>query len=407
MTFITTIISAITLPFIGSILDQLNLVKTCLLFSEYAGILFTFAILSLKIMPSSVQVSMFQVFYIFGMFFLRVGVMNNNAILAYFPADRRVSLSLLSNFTGFSVNFAGLLALTFLPPDFLNPIQWVGIFSAIVLLVSPLTFWQPNLLAPPPSIYPAPAPSGRSENSGELERERLVNEERSPRSSPPFRTVLYLSFMRIVNTLKLVPSDSQHRAAFLFLFAYLFFCAASATFTVFLSTFFLKIYSLSFQEEAALNLYFKISMLCGILIGFLYERVTKGRVSDYLTLSFHNVLFIAGNLGLYLVIYFGQSRDLAYMSSFLIGGTYGWNVSISRGMMSKLIPKGKSSEFMALYSTFTYVGIALVSFIYRELISNGINANVLPLMLAACVLPSYIFLILVYREQKSRQEQQQ
>eukprot|EP01112_Ceratiomyxa_fruticulosa_P012272 TRINITY_DN3389_c0_g1_i6.p1 TRINITY_DN3389_c0_g1~~TRINITY_DN3389_c0_g1_i6.p1 ORF type:complete len:466 (+),score=54.39 TRINITY_DN3389_c0_g1_i6:182-1579(+) len=373
MSFITTLVSAISLPFIGSILDQLEIVKACLIVCQFLGIIVTFGFVFMDKIPQGLQVTMIQLFYIVGMFFLRTSVMNNNALLACFPAENRVRLSLVSNFIGFSVNFAGLLTLTFLVSKGLPLTIWVGIILLVAVAASPFTLFHPTL---PPVVE-----DGLVKKKGVIE-------------------VTKLSVLRIVDTLKRVPHDREYRCAMLFLLAYLFYCAAGAAFTIFLSTFYLKAYSLSLTEETSLNLYFKISMLVGTLIGYLYERFTQGKVSDYITLIFHNILYIGGNVSLYIVVMLNFGRTWAYMSAFLIGGVYAWNMSLSRGMMSRLIPQGKTSEFMALYSTFTYVGIAVVSLVYKEVVQGGYSPNTLPLILAVFVAPSFIFLALVRYEKQ-------
>jgi len=86
--FISTLASAILLPLIGSVVDQLNLLKPCLIFSQYIGLFVTLLLFFFDKVPESLKtlhLVLNEIVFIIAMFFLRIAVMNNNAMLSIFP----------------------------------------------------------------------------------------------------------------------------------------------------------------------------------------------------------------------------------------------------------------------------------------------------------------------------------
>lgn len=87
---VTTLLSAIALPTYGSLVDCLNWIKPSLITTQYVGILATGALFFLGKLPSSgdwakAHLYINEALYVVAMFFLRVAVMNNNALLPCFP----------------------------------------------------------------------------------------------------------------------------------------------------------------------------------------------------------------------------------------------------------------------------------------------------------------------------------
>ena len=86
--FITTLASAFALPMIGSLVDQFSLVKVSLLVSQYIGIIATLCLFFLDKLPQHLTVLHLvcnEAVFVIAMFFLRIAVMNNNAMLSTFP----------------------------------------------------------------------------------------------------------------------------------------------------------------------------------------------------------------------------------------------------------------------------------------------------------------------------------
>jgi hypothetical protein len=87
---VTTLASAVALPTYGSLVDCLNWIKPSLIVTQYVGILATAALFFLGKLPSNgdwpkAHLYINELLYVVAMFFLRVAVMNNNALLPCFP----------------------------------------------------------------------------------------------------------------------------------------------------------------------------------------------------------------------------------------------------------------------------------------------------------------------------------
>lgn len=148
---ITTIIAAIVLPPLGSLLDKLSLIKHCMILSAYLGIFCTLLLFPLDWIPSKFRtwhLYINEALYVFGLFFLRVAVMNNNALLPSFPKKFRIfqifsffltnfliflknrhmiGLSLNGNLMGFACNLVGLFIMVNYPTKFFFKNHFLGI----------------------------------------------------------------------------------------------------------------------------------------------------------------------------------------------------------------------------------------------------------------------------------------
>jgi len=66
---------------------------------------------------------------------------------------------------------------------------------------------------------------------------------------------------------------------------------------------------------------------------------------------------------MYLMILMGFKYSMVLVIPLIIGMLYSWNMSVARGLMSKLIPQSKKCIFKGFYSSATYIGAAKISFI--------------------------------------------
>jgi MFS-type transporter involved in bile tolerance (Atg22 family) len=122
------------------------------MFTFSIGIICTLLIFFIEIFLSkTLQLYFNLAFYIITLFFIRISVMNNNAILPVFPKRNIVFLSLLSNFGGFTINVIGLLILVifgnYIPEILLNITReswWLLIFTVFTLILSILSLFSPS-----------------------------------------------------------------------------------------------------------------------------------------------------------------------------------------------------------------------------------------------------------------------
>jgi len=84
----------------------------------------------------------------------------------------------------------------------------------------------------------------------------------------------------------------------------------------------------------------------------------------------------------------------------IIGLLYSWNLSVSRAVISKLLPQDKKCEFMGLYSTFTYLGISIVSLLNSMLRTADLPSHILLLILFIWIIPAYLFLLILQQSTK-------
>jgi len=361
----TTLFSALLLPIIGSIADQRGATKSCLVVCQFMGIAVTYGFMFLTDIPSGLQVLWAEFLYILAMFLLRTAILGNNSQISCFPVKYRTLLSLSNNLAGFVVNLGGLLALRYakLPSSsrWTPELCWLGIFSILVTIVSPLVFFGPS-------------PQGCCK----------------PEERPSVFTATKRSFLAVVKTLRDLVTLNAYKGIMYFLFSYVFFSAAGSMFTLFISTFFISVYSLDTPEEVLLNLYYKIAMITGTAFGMVLNRFVK--VGEVTLLVIQTAIFCFSGVAMYITVIADAHILYAYSWAMLIGANYAWSSGVSRGLMAKLIPPGKVTELMALYSTATYIPITVVSSVYSASLKAGLHANVLPLLLSIFVLPAFVLL---------------
>jgi len=136
-------------------------------------------------------------------------------------------------------------------------------------------------------------------------------------------------------------------------------------------------------------------MVVGVFAGIIFEKLIK--MNDLLLLAIHNAIFGLLLMGTFFAVTFGAPYIVVLLLVLLIGLMYAWNTSVARGCISKLIPKEKASEFMGYYSTFTYLGISVVSGIDTILHYFHLPYQALLIVLFVWLLPAYLFLILLHR----------
>lgn len=364
--FITTLLSAVILPILGGFVDQAKTIKWSLIIAQYLGIICTLGLFFIEFIPVKVLLLILNLtFYIFAMFFLRVSVMNNNALLPCFPNESITTLSLSSNFLGFTTNCVGLVILVFFGNKIAD--NWIGIsrenwwlviFTSFCLFVSMFVFLSP---------------SGKSK----------IGEEEIPIETYNILTLIKKTFFSLVETFK------GYKKCWIYLLSYFFFSTTGTIITIYIVPLFIEIYKLSLDQVSLLNLYYKIAMVIGIFIGFLFDQF---HIDDITMLNIHNVLFQISVFILFLAIQFKMKYQVVLLIPLFIGCLYSWNISIARGYMSKIIPPEKKCEFMGFYSTFTYLGISIISIVNLILRQIQLPAHSLLIVVFIFTIPSYIFL---------------
>jgi MFS-type transporter involved in bile tolerance (Atg22 family) len=347
------------------------------------GIVCTLGLFVLDWLPESVatlHLVMNQGLFIVAMMFLRISVMNNNALLSSFPKSKITALSLTGNLLGFSVNLVGLLVLALIPSTFI-PERVIGVtrenwlllmYTGITIVVSLLTWYSPTGA------------------NNKVEEERL-----------PMREVLKNTIASMISTITRAKEDTQYFQCWIYLFAYLFFSTAGTVVTIFLAPLFIAIYDLHLQDEVLLNLYYKIAMVIGVFLGMFLDRCF--RLNELLTLTVQNIVFGVLLIITFFCVQFQAPYLLVLFLVLFMGLLYAWNASVARGCFSKLIPKEKACEFMGFYSTFTYLGISIVSGLNAIIHAVNLPTQSLLLMLFFWILPAYIFLFILFvsiRKQK-------
>lgn len=364
--FITTLLSAIILPILGGFVDQAKLIKWSLIISQYIGIICTFGLFFIEFIPNKIVLLILNLgFYIFAMFFLRVSVMNNNALLPCFPSESITTLSLSANFIGFTTNCVGLVLLAFLSNRF--PEKMLGISREswwLIIFTSFSTFI---------SIFVFLSPSGKSK----------IGEDEVPLESSNIFTLIKKTFYSLIETFR------GYKKCWIYLLSYFFFSTTGTIITIYIVPLFIEIYKLSLDQVSLLNLYYKIAMVIGIFVGFLFDQF---HIDDIVMLNIHNVLFQISVLILFLAIQFKMKYQVVLLIPLFIGCLYSWNISIARGYMSKIIPSEKKCEFMGFYSTFTYLGISIISIVNLILRQLQLPAHSLLIVVFLFTIPSYVFL---------------
>jgi len=144
-------------------------------------------------------------------------------------------------------------------------------------------------------------------------------------------------------------------------------------------------------------------MVSGVLLGmgvdrWLLHRSGSSSKMDTVILLGQTFLFSIGYICLWSSQRLGWGYEGALASSMVIGANYGWNMSVSRAVMSRLAPADKLGELMGFFSTVTYAAMALVSLIL-VIIGYALPDSTLPLdvVLFMFALPGYFFLFLLYR----------
>eukprot|EP01105_Mastigella_eilhardi_P024194 TRINITY_DN6271_c0_g1_i1.p1 TRINITY_DN6271_c0_g1~~TRINITY_DN6271_c0_g1_i1.p1 ORF type:complete len:673 (+),score=169.14 TRINITY_DN6271_c0_g1_i1:74-2092(+) len=367
---LTTLLSSLLLPPLGSIADQMKQVKNWMVVCEFVGITMCFVFLPMIYIKSpTAQIVLAQVIYLLTLFFLRIAIMDNNALLSCFPMKGRITLSLVFNFIGFAVALLSLLALWLLTRGQTQPLnneELVAIFAGVTLVLGLLTFLCPG-------------------------------DKRPPVGTPkqPITKMVKFAFTRLLNSFLAVKNDKQYRRVAWFLCAYTFFSTSGTCFTIYVVTFFVSTYNLSLNESSILNMYFMLSLVVGNVIGIVYKFKVNGY--EEITLLIQNTLFIALFCVLFLTVRWGWGYLVALLISLACGLLYGWNTSLARGLMAKLTPDDKKGEFFGLYSTATYLGISFVSAAMMVMSAVELDTYYLCILLIIVGLPAYIFFFLLHR----------
>lgn len=518
MNTLTTLLSALVLPFLGSFTDQLNITKHSLILTSFLGWIVTifliFIVLPLqKLNLPFIPMLAAEFIFIVAMFLLRISVMNNNALLTCFQFKSRSILSILGNCLGFTVNLLGLgfirlwkdewtnkLIETF---PFLNIISIEGywiILSTIIagiggvwMIFSPSgiskinnlysTFNSSTITIDPTiknevSIYASTnikrtsiekksktqsidtnppydsidtqttplskswknssygshiskdkEPQSYYNNTNDIIENSIITEPEEDQSDsdiiePDFikqkssdsssssiinrlnrlKSAFIQSFLRIIDTIRRWRSNSEYFHSWLFLFSYVFIAAPGVVFTVIFTFMFLAVFphlKENVHGSVDLNLFYKVFMVVGVFFALFFDKIMNyifksSKYLDIFILIFHTIVFQILMLLVFLLITFKFNYQFVLWTSMFVGFIYSWNTSVTRGLMSKLIPIEKKGEFMGFYSTFTYIGITFVSALDAILKALGAPSHIMLLLLFFWPIPGYIFMFILF-----------
>ncbi|KAG2379016.1 hypothetical protein C9374_007654 [Naegleria lovaniensis] len=405
---VTTLASALSLPILGSLVDNMKIIRASMMVTMYLGIIATIGLFFTDKLPNATSEDMTthlaicEVVYILAMFFLRFSVMNNNALLPSFDKKNMMILSLSGNFIGFGVNLLGLLILAFTPKtvfsgdiwEITRENWWVLVFTCFTILVSFFVFLSPNgvdrvTLNPDTELN-----SSSIIMKKELEVPQIFNRlPKALRGLGKIVTVVKNSFIALSETFENWRTNTQYYHCWIFLLSYLFFSTAGTVVTIYLGPLFIDIYHFSLEQEVLLNLYFKVAMVGGVIGGVIFERLFK--FNDIYVLAAQNSLFGALTLSIFITISLKVNRYAVLAQFLLVGFLYAWNASVARGLMSKLIPVNKKCEFMGFFSTFTYLGISITSGVYALLSKFQLPSHTLLLILFIWLIPAFLFLAIL------------
>ena len=416
---LTTLASALSLPILGSIVDNLKWIRASMVVTMYLGIISTLALFFTDKLPSTTtqdqetHLALCEIVYIVAMFFLRFSVMNNNALLPCFDKKNMMVLSLLGNFIGFGVNLLGLLVLALTPSSVFSGGDWgitrenwwVLIFTSITILISFFVFLSPNGIDKV-TLHPEEVEDVNSSNQMPLEIPQFM--QRLPRALKGLgyiTAIVKKSLSSLGDTFKYWRTNMEYYHCWIYLMAYLFFSTAGTVVTIYLTPLFIDIYHFTLEKEVMLNLYFKIAMVAGVIGGVVFDRIFK--MNDIYVLVAQNVMFGVMSLSskyftfsishfqVFITITLKVDRYIVLAQFLVVGFLYAWNASVARGCMSKLIPINKKCEFMGFYSTFTYLGISVTSGIYALLTKFKLPTQTLLLVLFIWLIPAFLFLAIL------------
>ena len=92
---------------------------------------------------------------------------------------------------------------------------------------------------------------------------------------------------------------------------------------------------LDLKEVARLNLYYKISMVAGVVLGLLLEKFKK--ISELRILVIHSILFLICHTLLIIGNIFDFGYVFALIVSMAIGIVYSHNTSCARGLLGECL----------------------------------------------------------------------
>ena len=143
-------------------------------------------------------------------------------------------------------------------------------------------------------------------------------------------TIIKNSIYNIYITFKNWRSE-EYLPCWIFLFSYVFFSAPGTIITIYVTPLFIDIYKLDLDQVSSLNLYYKIAMVVGIIIGMIIEKIIK--FGDVYKIVIQTILFQAILCSIYICITFKVSYTIVMLQTLLIGLLYSWNISVARGLM--------------------------------------------------------------------------
>ena len=335
--------SAVTLPFIGALVDHTDHRKVMGIVSAF------FVVISVGVQISISAKTWFLafIFEIVGGYFL---VMHQVCCLAYLP-DLTHDITAMGHYTSRLM---------------ISQYTSQGIYTSIVIIA--------GFVGKLPSVQTAKLAAALSFAVGTIlfgyAWTFLYRKRRKLREVPPGSNLITTGFKQLLVTTKVV--FSTYRALKWFMLSLLFSPEAGSGALLSIAVTFLTFFvQMEVKEIAVVSI---IVLFCNIPGALLAKKMCRliNPLNSYrcaqITFAVFNALlatFVTGSTK--------KDKILVYVFSSLWGMTFGWMFPSQRTLAVALIPKGQETEMMGLISFFMHVFGWLPVFIFTALNENGIN----------------------------------
>ncbi|GIQ81531.1 hypothetical protein KIPB_002502 [Kipferlia bialata] len=366
---LTTFASSFLLPSLGVAFDKRVAIKSTMVISGLTACMLS-ALLPFaeQGMAPFAALLLTSVVYVLAMFFLRTLVMNDNALLFFFPEASRVTLSLVNNFVGFGLSLGNLIL--FNSDTFSD-----DSIGSLIVYATLLCFLFTLLSVCAPSDLDHREPGQES-----------------------FLQALKGSVAELLRTAKLVSVEPDLKQVATFLVAYLLFSASGTIYTIYLVILYSVEFDYTLTQTFNLQIMYYIAMVSGVVVGIGMDAIMKSKAKmnrlhvDIVTQQVVNVL-----IGFVLVInlysFAAKRETLSRALSACMGFLYSYQASVARGILAKIMRGDLKCQLSGLYSSATYISISICSVVYAVLASSSVDTGVALLgVLLVCLGPSYYIL---------------
>eukprot|EP01105_Mastigella_eilhardi_P009061 TRINITY_DN2155_c0_g1_i6.p1 TRINITY_DN2155_c0_g1~~TRINITY_DN2155_c0_g1_i6.p1 ORF type:complete len:444 (+),score=101.53 TRINITY_DN2155_c0_g1_i6:463-1794(+) len=360
MVVITSVVS-LFLPIIGVLVDQRQHGRRAMfgtLLAAFAMCLFFIPLTFIR--TQSLRLVMLQFDYQITLIFLKVAMMNNNALLTCYPVRERVRLSLYFGNVYFGAATVGIIVLWgFRRVPELTPISQVYIFTVLATVIGIFSYMCPT--------------------------DARCYQDRVPwlsllRAAP---RISWQHFVSIAN------NPRQHDT--LWFLAYALVCSAAAVFC----TCFTTLMSRRYGDAPAHALEVAVMLLnLSMFVGTVFGLVVTFRGWELHAMFFQN----AASAVLFVLFFVSLQRRWAFETSASIalgvGALYGWHSCLCRGYLATLVYQERRVETFGFFQLVSDVGIAVqVVLVFGLALAGGAEYRAAPLALLALLVPSLLILL--------------